>query len=171
VAENRALHPAEVLHQVMSPPPPYRRSPGDSWSLWRRSTCRSGRWRCRAPGRRIATPNFRSTADPRPASTSARSTARSTPRSGPAGPRRGSARSVHRGGVGWWHPPKASPRGDGARHRVPDLPGPSPPTPDGQPPPAHPAGRSRRGRRRRARPGAGLRRRLPALPVPALTTR
>ncbi|HEX3257505.1 MAG TPA: transglycosylase domain-containing protein [Pseudonocardia sp.] len=32
----------------------------------------------------------------------------------------GRTRSAHRGGVGWWHPPKARPRGDGARHRVPE---------------------------------------------------
>ena len=32
----------------------------------------------------------------------------------------GRTRSAHRSGVGWWHPPKARPRGDRARHRVPE---------------------------------------------------
>ncbi len=37
--------------------------------------------------------------------------------------RDGHACRTHRSGVGWWHPPKARPRADGARHRVPGTDG------------------------------------------------
>ena len=46
------------------------------------------------------------------------------------------SRSAHRSGVGWWHPPKARPRVDGARHRVPEDAG---------------SGRPRRAKTRRSR--------------------
>ena len=71
-------------------------------------------------------------------------------------------RSAHRSGVGWWHPPKARPRVDGARHRAAE---------------GERSGRTTRRRRIRlvllglaatasARPGAGLRRRVRRLPRP-----
>ena len=52
------------------------------------------------------------------AATPAGATTAGTPPRGSAG-----VRSAHRSGVGWWHPPKSRPRGEGARHRVPEAPG------------------------------------------------
>ncbi len=66
-----------------------------------------------APTRTTQPPDGRTATDPAP--------------DGPAttaeAPRRddGRARSAHRSGVGWWQAPKARPRTDGARHRVPEA--------------------------------------------------
>ncbi len=71
-------------------------------------------------------------------------------------------RSAHRSGVGWWHPPKARPRVDGARHRAAEGERSRPDDPSSPDPP-----RAARARRQCiSRPRAGLRRGVRRLPRP-----